>query len=865
MPGVGRTGIEWSLANREFEAGSSFQAVLVGGTVHQSVSPNHDWTLIETSTYNNTECNPDYPVYDAGEWSAYQPFSYVSEGIVPEEDSFATFSPATSTGTYSGLYLSGSFDERRAASVAAIGEGSLLVVGGMNASSGDLSSVSQVDISGNTATVSSAGWLSVGRRNPGLAYDPIERTAYAFGGHASDAEIDVLPTNDAEAPNATSTFETASVEVSLVSEAVASTADVFGAYPFEDWSVGTTLELTHQCEGDGCWADEVRLSLVSNGVPDPRVKVTYGDGWSGTAQAYDVQVGDYVYVATVRLPRVLADGDALTLAIHWDDVPAEQGLWADAQLIPLQSFAYGDASQIAYRLHSVPALVYDGTMDALASRLDVVGPLSYTIDVPDLGNTQVVGPGEWSLSSSGSVLTGTLSGGPNRQATDSAVYVFQDIDEMATHTVGSTTHRVLVDPEIAGWELGLLYDFLNGTSLSTLDGTLADVEAHLGTSPVTDHTFVYLRNIAGSPSTAGLHTSGVSLVIAYSAIDGEVREPLTDNGPFAITAHEYAHTWFGEDLRFADGADWLVEAVPEALEWRLYPHPGGASRSMMAVDWTIKKTMKPAERIDTDLTLWSYGSPAPYLLGAYTLIQAQFLSAPTTADHGDFWAAIASWQGSFPANAEATPEDVEDLFEVSAGLYANFYEEWVSSARVGTPLLAITGYTWDAGTRTGSVSLDQIQTTLLGASWTTYTEVPYVLTAWRNGMPSAAAFTELPSAAGVSAATVGAAGTTETFALSASIPVGAVMPAMLRLHHSYRLLPSSGYIASSYNGTPSEQLVCGGAVTGPCAAPDADGDGWVDPTDCGAADNTIYPFWTSPDESPSMGRAPDSNCDGWSY
>lgn len=263
---------------------------------------------------------------------------------------------------------------------------------------------------------------------------------------------------------------------------------------------------------------------------------------------------------------------------------------------------------------------------------------------------------------------------------------------------------------------------------------------------------------------------------------------MTDASPFAVSAHEYAHSWFGEDLRFANEAEWLSEAVPEALERRLYPFHGmGAADSVHAVRWTIEKTMNPAERIDADLPFWSRPSAAPYLLGAYTLVQAQFLSGPTAADQADFWAAITSWHASFPANAEATAES-----------------------------------------------------TLLGSSMTTFTEVPYVLAGWRRGTPAIAAFNEFPSAAGVTAATVGVAGTSQTFTLSANTAAGPVMPATLRLHHSYRLLASSTYVATTYNDTPSEQIVCGGAMTGPCGAVDGDGDGWTDPTDCAARRESLH-------------------------
>lgn len=416
----------------------------------------------------------------------------------------------------------------------------------------------------------------------------------------------------------------------------------------------------------------------------------------------------------------------------------------------------------------------------------------------------------------------------------------------------------------------------------TEEGEVIEVEDRLGASPLAHQTVVYLRPTSGAAPEdarlAGFFNLGAIMMYALDPAGNLWRDGPTVSGLASVGgvfAHEYAHTWFAGVLRPDGDTRWLFEAVPELVAWEVADTSVvRQNRAYEATETLIKGTWCK-KAVALELPTSRRTRKLYYGVGPYTLLQLEWLAIANGGTHTQFWQA---WQGLIASHSVGDTLSSAELSAFLDGSFSYpgaFYDEWVSADRVGTPVLALTDV---ARSSSGAYSytVGQIQEAMFeeegGPDWSSFTQVPYVLSCSPSSALGTRAFDECGLSADGTTGSVAirVAGASSTAGLTSLVtnPRPLTIGVLSAWHTDVDgwgpvVHLEGGALRDVPARVPSAgdhaQKVCLGVPTG-CGI-DADGDGFRAGEDCDDADSAVHP-WPPGAESPSDGMGQDYNCDG---
>lgn len=854
--GCATVGSDFDLSERDWSADASFATLIVGGTRHQDAVPYKQYVLECGDSYCG-QCLDYSSGYEAGE----NPYAAEDDGTMGPGHSVTRYDGVA----YTALSLSPALDGLRGASVAPMGGQKVIVVGGIDYATGSAQpSVDVVD-----AGDGSVEYIAdIGARDGAVSvFDPVAGVAYIFGGSDSDSSVYAVTGPESVSANQGPLLTPGAADVEMSWDATAS-----------EWSDSVSYTLVHTCSGSGCFSDQIDVTYVTDIVSEitgADVQVTYsltsGAEWSGSvgpmlALSRDVDGG--TSTARYRLPKIMANGDAVTLTVTQSARTAtrytdSEGFYSFQKAIEstngLAAFEIGSTDpNEGYGMFALPAWPAFDPSNPEGS-LDQVIQVDTRI-LPPAG-FRPVAPGDPSDEGDATNFTGFTGVTP----LEYAAYAIEDLQAPVSTTTaggsvvycysdgGLTTAATAVDSYVA----------------TALPEQIAFIESRLGPFPVPTEHVMFLRPTSHAYHDLGRSKAGSLFVDDFSP-DGT--PSLEDNSDFTATAlHELGHVWFGTMRGFTHESNWLIEGMPELLTAIHDPTnvaiQGVLSRGVFDVLGTqLNGGSTDLEDVSADD---AEKFAAYYEIAPYTLAQFHAVLLGLGYSDEDIWAA---WRSFLESGAFLQPIELSDVqaFFASLGRSA-FYTQWVQEARVGTPLLALTDFQWDAASGTGAYTVAQVQGEF---GFPDVSEVAFYLGCYPSSDPSGVSFDQC-SVSGWNTYGQPVVMTSPTWNDMLTASVDDPTPAVVGLVANQGLLPEwvPTYATASdpaVSGALAWSTYCSGAAadSGDTAGPilqlcpddvDIDGDGFGSFSDCDDGNASVYPG--APELYPASGQ--DLNCDGW--
>lgn len=886
---VALTGLSWDRSSHAW-TGSAVAAFGKGGTRYTALAPYQRLVFPEgvPDTGDPGACAwTDSCFQEPGEWLVIQ----VADDEGGEDDSLISATDGTTridlsatSHDYDSSGLVSVSDAVRNAAMVATDPERLLLIGGRN-SSGVTGDVVDIELGGASTVVADIG----DRYGAGVAWDPVRRTAYVFGGSSDTSVRTVTYDDDPIARGSNSSFSMGPVSVDVQAPATD---------PSEPWTLDTKFDVTHTCQdsagGDQCFISwmfvYVPLRPGSSDLATLEIELAFSDGTVTTpmvAGLYEMEEHRAVRY-DLRLPRWLEDGESVSVSVRYQALPTAVERYQDAVGLErpvLQVFSHSGISW-DFLLGSLPA--WAGTGGGWEDSAAQLVEADFTVDPPS--GYAVTGNGQ--LLDRTATVDVQLYGAPPGRPRDFTLLMMEDLEYWGTYPWTGGEIDVFVDSGIdwtsAAW-----------TELEThleagVDTDLTYLESILGLMPRATPQLLLLRQDPASDLRGhSLHGTVAAFLLD---IDGEEWGTglTSSNEARAVLAHEWAHTWIGQDVRFEGETEWFGEGLCQMVAQSMYDSlwASGEYGTLASTTWLRDRLRDGASASLPDLSDdLEVSTQLGYGVGSYVLLQAYLRYRATGATHAAFWWVAAGWLDAFADGGEATPSDVQSVLTAWTGSGA-FYTDWVDGGIEAIPMLGLTAFEYDdVSAGPGSAELRQVQREMFPA-WhggAAIEGVPFLLACapWTSdhSRRDDPAFNECVSLTGsdVAAAVPTLTGSDPmSVSLSEVASSGDPMPVEYVLHTGAYLhidrdsidpyLPEERVLRRCRFGatTPADCAIVEdtGDPTG-CAEStyDADGDCYPAPDDCDDANAGVHPLQVAAAEDPcSAGVGSptvDHNCDGW--
>lgn len=875
-------GLQWDYSNRSL--GGSPSLFAYGGTLGQDLGKGRQHQLIcENDEGDNMAVCDDFCIHLKSSWIEGDPaFTGANDGMVTGGHTVSVLDAA-------GTAWTGQGDPGGANYAAAtwFGGDQVAVWGGSDEAgdSDDLfiwDTVSQ----GVSVYADNRPW---GPRSGGsAAYDPIEQTAFFFGGSA-----------DSEVYGYTADPITAGQDANLTVGRWASGVvepgklDAGISYDGTNWGASGEFGLQLECpEATDCFAHDVSIIVAAETLAELVsiwVKVTYADSateYDLTPYLFTVLGAGYSRV-DVRVPRVLTDGMAVHVEAGWTAGVATRAAFGgcreyNRRLGTLCSYQTGNPPTDGAPDERTTVVLLKGTPLYPAALTDTHVELTTTYTLPT--GWQGVAPGD--TESPGTSFSTVTPVQYTDKAAEPTVLLASNgltwLQSVATAT-GDEIH-VWGDSGIA-YTAGTDNDYPIRTTGNDSPG--ADVnwlETTVAPFPEGDRHLIVLRRSEAQDRPTGLWLGGwappgLHFAFRYGA-DG-----TADVGLRSTVIHELAHGVLSpqEIMRDVRSARWLLEGPATLLEWARLPlAPAGTLVPAPPVNGR-EVMYYVAQQLALDTCAPDLGdlvaderARVRYDYGAYTFAQLYWTYRASGRSDTEFWSKFISYLES---TSEVDAYSISQFITVDLGL-PDFYRQWVKKDRVGTPLLAITALYPDTSSCTDTglcdpagveVQISQVQIHQITAAngcptnAELFTNVPYFFRCYTPETASSLPLegcvngwtdfdSEVPS--------VSSAATESRYLPTNSAYEGiAPFPLELQLLSNDAMLPGSlpfaGYRNTADGGRKRVFRLCD-TPTDPACGTDVDGDLFQSRADCDDADITV-----NMGASPLPLDQPDNNCDGW--
>ncbi len=856
-------GLRFNHATRRSERVGNATTAYVGGSIWRDIAiiQTHDLTMTSASS-GMKDCPSWNEIPAPGTWSITRAAADMNDGLISADVAIGTVSSG-SPEVWTPLSLAAVPDARRDAAVTAIDDARILVVGGQGG--GGASDVLLVDTSSGAVNLLDTG---PNRYGATATTDPIAGKSYIIGG-ADSTDVKVVDVDDDPVVlNDGSTWTMSLVDATLDQDP----AD------FDHWWVGESFVLNHTCtDADGgtrCASDTVALFLPTTQSAELEtldVTVTFDDGLAATPRIVNYVIASSVTMVQLRLPRAVADGEAITVDVDYDGFARDVGmiskLGSRADL-GLTWISFGDTATASdgYAFLGLPAWM-GGGIDVDA---DINTPIEASWTVTPADASIAMGTGR--LEDPTGVAPFSIYGGPAVAPTSHSVMVLSNMDALGSFiTGGGVSVDVFVDQGIAATPRATLDAYVAGTASS---GSLLDdidgLQDRLGSHPLGYDTVALIRDTPGS-ELGGASLDGYRWVAATSS-DGATWNDGSDgdneDAVWATVTHELSHAWLGAAHDFPDGKIWMQEGLAEFSSATLHPNTW-----LTRLD-TRKAATHIVEEIagDDSLGLLTESDfKTRYLSSSYIVLQAWLLHRAAGGSDSDFWAALRStWAG----DAYGDPLDDAALVGLLDGWagFSGFHDQFAVDRSLSLAMPALTtldlpdvGDTGSSGAP-GELTITQVQGSMF-TGVTDWDRAVYVLACSDVDDDETRALDQCQLAHPASTPTdltpgllLGSSDSDVPTWVSTTLPSDRLRWTM---YAGADLLSYGDAVRLRIPASRASLLRCATGATSPACLTDTDGDGHPDDGDCDPTDADTHPLWVSPDEAPCGSSSTDHNCDGW--